>query len=161
MPKAKSAQTNRSHKRLKEEVQVGWCELVHLPELGLGAVRAKMDSGAATSSIHATRISAFQKDGTDWAEFSFRAAKQHPAIMLRAPIVDRRIVRSSNGKEQLRYVIGAKMEMGGLQWEGQLTLANRGSMAFPILLGRRALRRGFLVNSGKRWLLGKPTASAQ
>lgn len=120
-----------------------------------------MDSGAATSSIHATRIMPFENDGAAWVQFSFRASKHDPAIILRAPVVDRRNVRSSNGKEQLRYVIAAKMEMGALQWEGQLTLANRGSMAFPILLGRRALRRGFLVNSGKRWMLGKPPVSEQ
>lgn len=115
-----------------------------------------MDSGAATSSIHATRIKPFEIDGQKWVEFSFHASAKDPVERIRAMVFDQRKVRSSNGKEQLRYVIEAKLCLGKLCWDGHLTLANRGSMAFPVLIGRRALKRGFVVNSGKRWMLGKP-----
>ncbi|MFC4291039.1 ATP-dependent zinc protease [Sphingorhabdus arenilitoris] len=143
-------------KIIRKMTEIGWCELVDITSLGLTQVHAKMDSGAATSSIHATRIKPFDEEGAPWVEFSFHASAKDHVIRLRAPVVDRRMVRSSNGKEQLRYVIAAQLKLGSLIWDGQLTLANRGSMAFPVLIGRRGLKRGFLVNSGKKWMLGKP-----
>ena len=140
----------------KVKTEIGWCELVDIPSLGLSSVHAKMDSGAATSSIHATRITAFEKAGEPWVSFWFKASNTQRARKLTAPVSDQRHVRSSNGGQELRYVIEAQFCLGTLCWEGHLTLANRGTMAFPVLIGRRALRRGFLVNSGKRWMLGKP-----
>jgi hypothetical protein len=142
--------------KLKTLVELGWCELVHIPSLGLENVHAKMDSGAATSSIHATRIKAFEKEGANWVSFWFKAGAHEPSVKLEAPIFGQRQVRSSNGKQQLRYVIKAQMCLGALCWTGQLTLANRGTMAFPVLIGRRSLRRGFTVNSAKKWTLAKP-----
>jgi hypothetical protein len=68
----------------------------------------------------------------------------------------RRLIKSSNGRSQQRYVIETIMQLGPLTWVGHMTLANRQSMAFPVLIGRRALKRGFLVNSAKRWMLGQP-----
>lgn len=143
-------------KKAKTYSQIGWCELIDLPSLGLANIHAKMDSGAATSSIHATRIKQFEQEGRLWVEFSFRAGTKELTQRIKAPLLDQRKVRSSNGKEQLRYVIEAQFSLGNLSWTGQLTLANRGSMAFPVLIGRRALKRGFLVNSGKKWMLGSP-----
>ncbi len=136
--------------------EVGWCEMVHIPSLGITNAHAKMDSGAATSSIHATRITPMERSGEQWVSFLFRAAAGEQSVRLEAKVIERRMVRSSNGKEQIRYVIRAKMCLGNVCWDGQLTLANRGTMAFPILIGRRSLRRGFLVNSKSRWALGKP-----
>ena len=142
--------------RLKNTVEIGWCELVDIPSLGLSLVHAKMDSGAATSSIHASRVKPFIRDGKTWVEFWFRLNAGEKPKRYEAPVIDRRIVRSSNGLRQERYVIEAQLCLGKLCWQGQLTLANRRSMAFPLLIGRRALRRGFLVNSGRSWTLGKP-----
>ena len=137
-------------------VEVGWCEMVDIPSLGLFQVHAKMDSGAATSSIHATRIKPIIRDGRQYVEFWFQLNSSEKSKRYEAPIIERRMVRSSNGKQQDRYVISAQFCFGTLCWNGQLTLANRRSMAFPLLIGRRALRRGFLVNSGRRWVLGRP-----
>jgi hypothetical protein len=130
--------------------------MVDVPSLGLSQVHAKMDTGAATSSIHASRVKPFAKDGKHMVEFWFRSNAGEKPKRYEALIIDRRIVRSSNGEKQERYVISAQFCFGKLCWQGQLTLANRRSMAFPLLIGRRALRRGFLVNSGRRWTLGKP-----
>jgi hypothetical protein len=140
----------------KPKTEIGWCELVSIPSLGLAHVHAKMDSGAATSSIHATRIKAFTRNETEWAEFWFRQKAGDKPRRLEAKLIDRRSVRSSNGTAQERFVIEAQFCLGKLCWNGQLTLANRRAMAFPVLIGRRALRRGFLINSGRRWTLGKP-----
>ncbi len=145
--------------RLNPKIEIGWCELVDIPSLGLFGVHAKMDSGAATSSIHATRIRPVVRDGQDWVEFWFRDTAGEKPRRHEARVIDRRMVKSSNGDRQDRYVIEAQLCLGNLCWLGQLTLANRRAMAFPILIGRRALRRGFLVNSGRRWILGKPERS--
>ncbi len=142
--------------RLKANIEIGWCEMVDIPSLGLSQVHAKMDSGAATSSIHASRVRPLIRDGQQWVEFWFRLNAGQKPKRYEAPVIDRRIVRSSNGLREERYVIEAQLCLGKLCWQGQLTLANRRSMAFPLLIGRRALRRGFLVNSGRRWTLGKP-----
>jgi hypothetical protein len=144
----------RKAKRQKSKVEVGWCELVDIPSLGLFDIHAKMDSGAATSSIHATRIKPFERDGAKWVEFWFRDIAGEKPRRFEAQVIDRRMIRSSNGERQTRYVIAAQLCLGKLCWEGQLTLANRRAMAFPVLIGRRALRRGFVVNSAKRWILG-------
>jgi hypothetical protein len=120
-----------------------------------------MDTGASTSSIHATRITPFERDGQHWVSFWFRAGSYEKARKLEALVIDQRNVRSSNGKQQLRFVIEAQICLGKLCWNGQLTLANRGTMAFPVLIGRRSLRRGFVVDGGKRWMLGRPDISVQ
>lgn len=139
------------------KVEIGWCEMVDIPSLGLTGVHAKMDTGAATSSIHATRVKPVDRNGKPCVEFWFRLNAGEKPKRYEAPVIDRRSVRSSNGEKQDRYVIAAQFCFGKLCWNGQLTLANRRSMAFPLLIGRRALRRGFLVNSGRRWVLGKPS----
>ncbi len=132
--------------------------MVDIPSLGLSGVHAKMDTGAATSSIHATRVKPVVRDGKPCVEFWFRLNAGEKPRRCEALVIDRRSVRSSNGETQERYVIAAQFCFGTLCWNGQLTLANRRSMAFPLLIGRRALRRGFLVNSGRRWVLGKPAS---
>ncbi|MEO1045348.1 MAG: RimK/LysX family protein [Pseudomonadota bacterium] len=146
-------------KKLKKQQEIGWCECIDLPGLGLRRIKAKIDSGAATSSIHATRIRPLDIDGVPHVEFWFRAHKGERAARYRAPVVEQRSVTSSNGERQLRYVIETTMRLGKLHWRGHLTLANRGRMTFPILIGRRALRRGFLVNCRHRYMLGKPEES--
>ena len=142
--------------RASAKIEIGWCEMVDIPSLGLTGVHAKMDTGAATSSIHATRVKPVDRNGKACVEFWFRLNAGEKPKRYEAPVIDRRTVRSSNGEAQDRYVIAAQFCFGKLCWNGQLTLANRRSMAFPLLIGRRALRRGFLVNSGRRWVLGKP-----
>lgn len=136
-------------------LEIGWCELIQIPSLGLEDIHAKIDTGARTSSIHATRIKIFERDGKDWVEFWFREKAGQSPVRKEAEILEQRKVKSSNGEQQNRYVIKVILSMGKHQWTDEMTLANRGSMAFPILMGRRSLRKGFLVNSSKRWTLGK------
>ena len=130
--------------------------MVDIPSLGLVGVHAKMDTGAATSSIHASRVKLIVRGETPCVEFWFRAKAGEKPKRYEAPVLGRRSVRSSNGDKQDRFVIAAQFCFGTLCWNGQLTLADRRSMAFPLLIGRRALRRGFLVNSERRWVLGQP-----
>jgi hypothetical protein len=147
--------SGRSPRHIIPKVEIGWCELVDIPSLGLERVIAKMDSGAATSAIHASRIKPFSRNNDIWVEFWFRPKAGDKAKRHEARVVDRRMVRSSNGERQDRYVIEAQLCLGKMCWNGQLTLANRRAMTFPVLVGRQALKNGFLVNSARRWVLGK------
>ena len=142
--------------KLLQPVEIGWAELVQLPDLGLNHIRAKIDTGAATSSIHAARLKPIETDDGLMVEFWTRVHQDEPSCKITAPAVARRKIKSSNGEVQLRYVIETTMRMGDFTWTGHLTLANRRAMAFPILIGRRALARGFRVNCARRWMLGRP-----
>lgn len=145
---------NRRRKKAAP-IEVGWCEYLSMPELGVSNIHAKIDTGAATSSLHAVRIRPFLQDGESWVSFRIPKSPEQPAYQCKAKILEKRKIKSSNGQSQERYVIETTMMLGPLSWKGQVTLANRQSMAFPVLLGRRALRRGFLVNSARRWVLAK------
>lgn len=148
--------SQKKHRRLAEPVEIGWAECTDLPDLGLSKIRAKIDTGAATSSIHATRLRPIETENGLFVEFWFRAHKGEAARKYRAPAVAQRAIKSSNGAVELRYVIETTMKLGKFAWTGHLTLANRGKMAFPILIGRRALKRGFRVNCARKWMLGTP-----
>lgn len=155
------AKKERVAKRLKEPVEIGWCELIDFPELGLFDMHAKIDTGANTSSLHATRIQTFERDGEQWVRFRSPRSVGHVPQDCEAPLLEKRQITSSNGSVQTRYVIETVAKLGPLTWRAQITLANRATMAFPVLVGRRALRRGFLVNSRKRWMLGKQPQERQ
>lgn len=151
------ARTSRKGgQKLREPVELGWCELVDLPDLDLLGMHAKIDTGARTSSLHATRIREFDRDGEPWVRFRSPRSAGHVPQDCTAKLLEKRHVTSSNGVRQERYVIGTRMRLGPLCWDAEITLANRATMAFPVLVGRRALRRGFVVNSARRWLLGRP-----
>lgn len=150
------ARPSKGPARLAPPAEIGWCELVDLPALGLFDMHAKIDTGARTSSLHATRIRPIERDGAPWVRFVAARSIGHAPRECEAPLLARRLVTSSTGHSQHRFVIETRMVLGPLAWKGQLTLANRGTMAFPVLIGRRALRRGFLVNSARRWLLKPP-----
>lgn len=149
------AEKTKLRRQLKEPCEIGWCELIDLPELGAIGLHAKVDTGAATSSLHATRIKPFERDGQSYVQFTIPMGTGIADHHCEAIVYGRRRIKSSNGVMQTRYVIETEMELGPLKWKGHMTLANRQSMIFPVLIGRRALRRGFLVNSARRWMLGR------
>lgn len=139
------------------EQRIGWAELVALPDLGLTGLSAKMDSGAATSALSAANVAMRQADdGSHWVDFTFCQAGGDAAVPCSARLVGHRSVRSSNGRREVRPVIETTIALGTLRWQGQFTLTNRRAMRFPVLIGRRALRRGFIVDCSRRWLLGRP-----
>ena len=131
---------------------VGWRELVHLPELGLHEVPAKIDTGARTSSLHATVLDRFERDGEEYVRFAMDYERQHVRQICEAVHVDRRGITSSNGETQVRYVIKTPLKIGDLEFRAEISLADRSDMKFPMLIGRSALRRRFVVDSGHSWL---------
>ncbi len=136
----------------KELPVVGWRELVHLPELGLHGMAAKIDTGARTSSIHGEVLEEFERDGEKYVRFAVDFEQQHVRQVCEAVHVDIRGITSSNGKTQRRYVIKTPLRIGDLEFRAEISLADRRDMKFPMLIGRSSLRRRFVVDSGYSWL---------
>ena len=131
---------------------MGWRELVHLPELGLHEVPAKIDTGARTSSLHGTVLEEFEREGEKYVRFAVDFARQHVRQVCEAVHVDIRGITSSNGETQRRYVIKTPLRIGDVEFRAEISLADRSDMQFPMLIGRSSLRRRFVVDSGYSWL---------
>jgi hypothetical protein len=129
---------------------IGWRERVSLPELGLTGIPAKIDTGARTSSLHAQVLDEFRREGQRYVRFAVNwSGEQH---VCEAVHVDIRGVTSSMGERQERFVIKTPLNIGRFTFRVEITLANRSQMQFPMLIGRTALRRRFVVDSGHSWL---------
>lgn len=131
---------------------VGWRELVALPELGLAAIPAKIDTGARTSSLHGTILERFERDGEAFVRFAVDYSQQQVRQVCEAVHVDWRGITSSNGETQRRMIIKTPIRIGDVEFRAEISLADRSDMKFPMLIGRSALRRHFLVDSGYSWL---------
>jgi hypothetical protein len=136
----------------KKELQViGWREWVSLPGLGVGKIKAKVDSGARTSSIHAFDIEVYKRNGKEFVKFNVHPEQKNSKneIQCRAPILEFRKVKSSNGQSELRPVILTKIKLLEDTFEIEMTLTNRDEMGFRMLLGRESIRKRFLIDTGK------------
>lgn len=141
---------------MKAKTIIGWREKVALPDLGIEGVKAKIDTGAQTSSLHAFNARKFKKDGEDWVRFTVHPVKRRrkPAIVCEGKIVDIRTVVSSNGARDRRPVIVTTMQLGPFKKKIELTLTNRDEMGYRMLVGRQALQRMFVVDSGASYTFG-------
>ena len=142
----------------KTPVVLGWREWLALPELGIPAIKAKIDTGAKTSTLHAFRQEIFRKKGRKFIRFWIHPLQRKKKIELvcEAPVLDRRMVRDSGGHAEERYVIMTPIILDDRQWPIELTLTRRDSMLFRMLLGRSALKEGgFIVDPGASYLMGK------
>lgn len=137
-------------------ILIGWREWVSLPGLSPVPIKAKIDTGAKTSALHAFFIEPYDAGGVRMVKFLLHPYQRdiETVIECHAPVVDQRKVRDSGGHQELRYVVSSKFEIGGLDFEAELTLTDRDSMVFRMLLGRNALSRKFLVQCNASFLLG-------
>lgn len=138
---------------------IGWREWLSLPELGIPSIRAKIDTGARTSALHAFKIEPFEKNGEAWVRFYLHPYKKRRdyVVMCESAIVEQRNVTDSGGHKEQRYVIATQLNMGEHLLSVELSLTNRASMRYLMLLGRTALRDAHLiVDSAHSYLLGKP-----
>jgi len=137
-------------KAAKPPLIVGWRELVDLPGLGLSGIPAKIDTGARTSSLHAHVLEDFQRNGERFVRFAVDwDGVRHQCEAIH---VDVRGITSSNGDQQTRFVIKTPLRIGNLVFRAEISLADRSQMQFPMLIGRTALRRRMVVDSGHSWL---------
>lgn len=137
--------------------QIGWREWVGLPGTGIEWIKAKIDTGARTSSLHAYDITEFSKSGHDWVRFLVRPwQNSHEDItQLELPVHDRRTVRSSSGHAERRIVVLLSMNLAGREVIGEVTLTNRDEMGFRMLIGRQLLRQGFSIDAARSFLGGR------
>lgn len=137
---------------------IGWREWVQLPDLGIAKVKAKIDTGARSSSIHAYDLKYEERDGEQWVRFKVHPRQRSSAapVSTQAKVLEFRKVRSSNGHVTKRPVILTIVDLLGEKWEIEVTLANRDAMGFRMLLGREAIRGRLLVDSGASYLSGVP-----
>jgi ribosomal protein S6--L-glutamate ligase len=136
-----------------EILQFGWEEWISLPNLGVPALRAKVDTGARTSALHAFDIETFGSAAKPKVRFTVHPipGRDDLVIPCSAPIIDRREVASSNGEKELRYVIESTLEVGGQSWPIEITLTNRSSMSSRMLLGRQALKDHISIQATDRF----------
>ncbi|MBX9915586.1 MAG: ATP-dependent zinc protease [Pseudomonadaceae bacterium] len=141
---------------------IGLREWVGLPELGLSGLRAKIDTGASTSSLHATDCEVFVREGISWLRFTAHVGSRSKLREQRceAPLVTVKTVKSSNGHSQTRYVIRSQLSLGAHTWSVDFSLTCRKSMQYRLLIGAQALIDGqLLVNPALSYMQPKPGAS--
>ena len=136
---------------------LGWREWLAIPELGIEHIKAKIDTGARTSALHAFFVETFRRQGEPWIRFGIHPLQRNTNIVVEceAPVRDRRVVTDSGGHREYRYVIETTLALGNISWPAEMTLTDRDSMQFRMLLGRTALNDRFLVNPSASYLLGK------
>jgi hypothetical protein len=160
MPPTKKPRKRKLRARPTEVV--GWREWVVLPELGIGAIKAKIDTGARSSSLHAYDMKRFKRRGVSMIRFKVHPIQRdaRTVVQAEARLVDLRKVRSSSGVQTLRPVIVTPLELGGRSWEIEVTLVRRDEMGFRMLLGRQALRGHLLVDPGGSFMVSSAPSKA-
>ncbi len=143
----------------ERKIVVGSEEWCALPQLNIPAINVRVDSGAKTSALHAVNIMPFKKNGEPWVSFEVHPLQNdgRTTVYCEAPVIDKRRIKSSSGLGELRYVIRTTISIAGSSWDIEVTLTNRVSMGYRMLLGRQAMAGIMLVDPEASCLLGEPT----
>lgn len=153
----KEYENDMVQKKRKEKAIVGWREWVGLPELGIASIKVKVDTGARSSSLHAVELKFFKRGGGQWVRFTVHPIQRtrKVSVSAEAAVLEFRPVKSSSGVARIRPVIVTPIELMGMTWPVELTLAGRDEMGFRMLLGREAFRGRFLVDAGRSYYGGR------
>lgn len=137
-------------------ITIGWREWGALPELGIDTIHMKVDTGAKTSCLHAFKLEPFEKNGQPWLRIFMHPEQGSLREHVReAPVHEQRAVTDSGGHTETRYVIKTRLRLGAFNQTIELTLTNRDTMTFRMLLGRQAMRGHFLVDPDASHRLGE------
>jgi hypothetical protein len=140
---------------------IGWREWLSLPELGIQHIKAKIDTGARTSALHAFSVESYQEKGVQMVRFGMHPLQKNTDFeqWCSAKVIDERVVSDSGGHRETRIVIRTPVKLGTHQWDIELTLTNRDTMKFRMLLGRTAIAGEYSVDPDTSYLFGKPRKS--
>ena len=155
----KSTLTIKSNHVTFTPVTTGWREWILLPEFELPQIKAKIDTGARTSCLHAFSVEPYIKDSQEWVRFGIHPHQDdtETEVYNDALVIDKRIVSDSGGNKEERYVISTDVILANQRWPIEITLTNRDTMLFRMLLGRTAMEQKIIVNPSESFLLGEPT----
>ena len=146
----------------RNRIVLGWREWLALPALGIGAIRAKIDSGARSSCLHVDTQWRFTEGGAPWVGFRISTGVHgNQPIEAHAPVHDERDVTDSGGTRSRRVFLRTPMRLGGIEREIEINLTDRRGMLFPMLLGRSAMARAFTVDPARSFLHGNPSLASQ
>ena len=141
-----------------EAETIGWREWVALPDFGTPWIKAKIDTGARSSALHAFDLETFEREGSGWVRFEVHPWQRSSsdAVEVEVPVVDVRTVRSSNGTQERRPVVRTVLGLGERDLPIDVTLTRRDEMGFRLLIGRQSLRGRFVVDPARSFVAGRP-----
>lgn len=150
------------HKENRPEKVIGWREWISLPDLNIPAIKSKIDTGARTSSLHTIDLQEFYTNDILKVRFIVKPLRKRKGLELQceADVLDYKKVRDSGGHTEERYFIQTTAVLGGVHWCIDMTLTNRDTMLFPVLLGRTALKNRFTVDPGRSYTTGRRLSKA-
>lgn len=142
---------------MSPRTRVGWREWVGFPDLGIGRIKAKVDTGARSSTLHAFDVEPFERDGAPWVRFRVHPRQKDDVheVSCEAPLIDERKVKSSMGTVTHRPVVATTLEWMGERWEIELTLVRRDDMGFRCLVGRQAMKKRWIVDPATSYVGGR------
>ena len=141
----------------QERPLLGWREWVALPEFGIPSLKAKLDTGARTSALHAFALEPVERDGRSCVRIGIHPLQKHsvPEVWCVAPITDRRWIRDSGGHCELRYIVETTVQIGNAAWRIETSLTDRDNMMFRLLLGRTAIAGHYIVDPARSYVTGR------
>lgn len=150
-------------KQSDELLTFGWREWVSLPELGISRIKAKIDTGARTSALHAFEVRPYSEKGRDRVEFRIHPVQKDKTsvITCTADVIDERVITDSGGHREQRFVIRTELKIGAHHWPIEVTLTARDDMLFRMLIGRTALKGHAIVNPSRSYVIGKKKKGSQ
>jgi hypothetical protein len=145
-------------KRSKQRKTIGWREWVSLPDLGVKEIKAKVDTGADNSSLHAFNLERFSEEGKELVRFDLHPhqRKRKPSVSCIAEVIGERKVKNPGGRSERRPVIKTRLVVAGEEFEALVNLTTRDEMTFRMLLGRRTVGKHFIVDPGRSYLWERP-----